>query len=331
MTARKGLGNELQVGFAKEGTRGTAEAAATFYLPFQDAQVDDRDEKAELAVGIGVIESSVDEKIVKQFAEISVKGPVGDKIMPLLLLGALGGISTGDNADSDASVKDHTITVAQSAQHQALTVFLDDPLGGQDYKHAMGCVENLELSYEQGKFIEYALKAKAKKGETATLTPATTAENYFLPQHFSFKLATALTGLDAASATVIKSLKLKISKKLEEDYNLGSIAPTDFLVSGLTIEGELEAVWQNESDFKTAALAGTQKAMRIDLKNADVTIGSAAKPEIKIDLAKVIFSELTRPFKVGEIVKQSLSFKAHYSITDSKSISIVCTNNTASY
>ncbi|MDD2230948.1 MAG: phage tail tube protein, partial [Candidatus Cloacimonetes bacterium] len=232
---------------------------------------------------------------------------------------------------TDVTIKDHVITVAQSAQHQSLSVFLDDPLSAVDYKHALGCVESLELSYEQGKFLEYALKAKAKKGEVATLTPVTTTENYFLPQHFSLKIASALAGLDAATAVVVKSMKLKIGKKLEEDYNLGSVAPTDFLVSGLTIEGDLEAVWQDEATFKTAALAGTAKAVRIDLKNTDVTIGSAANPEIKIDLAKVIFKELTRPFKVGEIVKQSLSFKAHYSITDSKSITITCTNNTASY
>jgi len=331
MTTKKGLGNQLQVGFAKEAVRGTAEVAATFYLPFQDAQVDDKDEKAELNVGIGVIETSVDEKITKQFAEISVKGPVGDKIIPLILLGTLGTCTTGDNADTDVTIKDHVLTVAQSAQHQSLSVFLDDPLSAVDYKHGLGCVESLELSYEQGKFIEYALKMKAKKGETATLTPATTTENYFLPQHFSFKIASALAGLDAASAVVIKSMKLKIGKKLEEDFNLGSLTATDFLISGLTIEGDLEAVWQDEATFKTAALAGTAKAMRIDLKNTDVTIGAAANPEIKIDLARVIFKELTRPFKVGEIVKQSLSFKAHYSIADSKSITITCTNNTASY
>lgn len=329
----KGLGQQLQIGIAKEAVRGTAESAATFYLPFGSASVDDKDEKAELEVGIGILETSIDEKIVKQFSEISVGGPVGDKIMPLILLATFGSLSTGDNADSDASVKDHTITVNQAAQHQSLTVFVDDPLGGQDYKHALGCVESLEINYEQGKFIEYSLKMKGKKGETATLTPATTSENYFLPQHFSFRVASALSGLDAASAMVIKSLKLKISKKFADDgdYNLGDLGPADYLVTGFTIEGDIEAIWQNESDFKTAALAGTPKALRVDLKNTDVTIGSAAHPEIKIDLARVIFKELTRPFKVGEIVKQSLSFKAHYSIADSKSSQAVCTNTQASY
>ena len=327
----KGVGQIIQVGIAKEAVRGTAETAAAFWLPYTEASVDDADEKAVNNVAIGVLEGAVDEKIVKQMANISIKGPVGDKTFPLILLAALGAMANSDNADSDASIIDHTITVAQSSQHQSLTTFVDDSLGAADYKHALSCLESLEINYEQGKYLEYAMKLKGQKGVTATLTPATVTENYFLPQHLTFKLATNLAGLAAASATVIKSLKLKISKELEEDTVLGNIAPADFLVKKFSIEGDIEAIWQNESDFKTFALAGTQKAMRIDMKNTDVVIGSAASPEIKIDLAKVIFEAPVRPFKVGDVVRQTLQFKGLYSVTDSKSITIVCTNNTASY
>lgn len=327
----KGISQQIQIGIAKEAVRGTAEAAASFWLPYRDATVDDKDEKAINEVGIGVIESTVDEKIVKQIADVSIKGPVGDKTFPLLLLSALGSVSSADNADTDPLVKDHTISVAQSAQHQSLTIFVDDPLGAQDYKHALGVVESLELAYEQGKFIDYTIKMKAKKGATATLTPSTTSENYYLPQHLTFKLATNLAGLAAASATVIKSAKLKIAKSIEDDDVLGSITPADFLVKKISIEGEIEAIWQNESDFKTFTLAGTQKAMRLALVNNDVTIGAAANPALQIDLAKVIFSELTRPLKVGDVVRQTLQFKAHYSTSDSKMITVLATNTQASY
>jgi hypothetical protein len=235
------------------------------------------------------------------------------------------------SALKETGVYNHTITVQQGSQHQSLTLFLDDPLAGQDYKHALGVVSSLEISYEQGKFIEYNATLKAKKGTAATLTPSTTSENRFLPQHLTFKLASNLAGLDAAAATVIKSLKLKIDQNTEDDAVLGSLSPVDFLNKHFAIEGTLEAIWQNETDFKQAALAGTAKAMRIDLTNTDVTLGAASNPRLKIDLAKVIFKEITRPIVLNDIVKQTLSFKAHYSTSDSKMVEILATNTVTSY
>jgi len=327
----KGIGKLLQLGIAKETVRGTAESAATYWLQTNEFDVSESDERVVNDQTLGVIEESQGEDIVKQWADVTYKAPIGDKHFPLILLAALGSLSTGDNADSDASIKDHTITVAQSAQHQAVSLFKNDPLASADYKHAMGCLESLEISYEQGKYLEYSVSFKAKKGATATLSVSNTTENRFLPQHVVFKLASAQSGLGAASAQVIKSLKLKISKNLEPDFVLGSVAPADFLNKQISIEGSVEAMYQNESDFKTFTLAGTKKAMRIDLINTDVTIGSAANPEVKIDLHKVIFSKDSTPVKLHDLMMESVDFKAHYDTTDAKMITAVCTNAVASY
>jgi hypothetical protein len=124
---------------------------------------------------------------------------------------------------------------------------------------------------------------------------------------------------------------LKIEQNIEDDDVLGSVAPGDFLNKQFTITGTLEALWQNETDYKQAALATTAKAMRIDLKNTDVTIGTSANPEIRIDLAKVIFKEITRPVKTNDLVRQTLSFKAVYSITDTLMVSALVTNLVTSY
>lgn len=326
----KGLGRQIQVGFAKEAVRGTAETAATYYVPFNEAAVEEKNNLLNNEQALGVLEDTSEAKITAQSAEISLKGAVGDKTFPLLLLATLGAVSSAAETAPNTSVYDHTITVAQSIQHQSLTVFLNDPLSGQDYKHALGCVDSLDLAYEQNKFVEFDVKLKAKKGAAATLTPSNTAENLFLPQHFSFKLASAVAGLAAATAIPVKSLKLKIAKALESDDVLGSVEPVDFLSKKISIEGELEAIWQNESDFKTAYMAGTTQAMRIDLKS-DVTIGTSANPQITIDLNKVAFSALTKPIKIGDVMRQTIQFKAMYSVTDSKMVSVKASNLVASY
>lgn len=326
----KGLGRQIQVGFAKEAVRGTAEAAATYYVPFNEASVEEKNNLLANEQALGVLEDTSEAKITAQSAEISLKGAVGDKTFPLLLLATLGAVSSAAETAPNTLVYDHTITVAQSIQHQSLTVFLNDPLSGQDYKHALGCIDSLDLAYEQNKFVEFDAKLKAKKGATATLIPANTVENLFLPQHFVFKLASTVAGLTAATALPIKSMKLKIAKSLESDDVLGSVEPVDFLSKKISIEGELEAIWQNESDFKNAYMAGTTQAMRIDLKS-DVTIGTSANPQITIDLNKVAFSALTKPIKIGDVMRQTIQFKAMYSVTDSKMVSIKASNLVTSY
>jgi hypothetical protein len=171
---------------------------------------------------------------------------------------------------------------------------------------------------------------KSKKGATATLTPSQNAENRFLPKHLVFKLASAYSGLTAASAVSVKSLSLKITKNLEPDWVLGSISPADFLNKAFSIEGDVELLWDAET-YKTLTLAGTSQAMRIDLINTDVTIGAAANPEVQINLAKVIFQEIAVSGGLNEFVKQTLKFKASYSTTDSLMISAKVVNVQASY
>lgn len=324
----KGIGRLFQVGIAKEGTRGTAESAATFWLPFSEASIDEKREFVNDEQAFGVIEDSIGATLIKKFAEGSIKSHIGDKSFGLILFAALGAKAVSGPTDSAYT---HTITVGQSAQHPALTMFLDDPLGAQDYKHPLGMIDTLEINYELGKILEWNGTFRSKKGETATLTPSATSENKFTHKHVTFKVASNLAGLAAASALKIKSASIKVTKNLEDDDVLGSDEPEDFLNKQFTIEGTIEAMWQNESDFKTAFLAGTTKALRLQLINTDVTIGSSTNPSITIDLAKVSFTELTRPITANELVKQTLSFKAHYSSSDSKMVTCALVNTQASY
>lgn len=327
----KGLSRLVQFGIAKEAVRGTPETAASFWIPWKDLSIDEVQEEVLNQEAYGVIEDTFGRDITKQYVKGSITAPITDKHFALILLNMLGTLSTGDNADSDPSVKDHTITVAQSAQHQALSFFIDDPVGGQDYKHALGMIESLEINYELGQYITYKIDFKAKKGATATLTPATSTENRFTHKHVTFKLASTLAGLGAASAVTIKSFKLNIKTNLEDDFVLGSVDPVDFLNKSISIDGSLTAFWQNESDYKTAFLANTAQAMRIDIQNTDVTIGASARPLVRIDLAKVYFNTVGRSFKLNDIVMQDVSFKAAYSTSDTKMITAQVTNTQASY
>ncbi len=328
------IGRQIQFGIAKEATRGTAESSASFFLPFSDLSYDDADDKALDQEAQGVVEDSMGQTIVKQWSEGSVKGPITDKAFILLLYSILGSLSTATDSDGSGNVKDHTVSVAQTTQPQSLTFFLNDPAAtgdAQDYAFALGQIATLEITYEQGKFIAYSATLRAKKGVQTNVTPATNSENRFVDKHAIFKLASNLSGLGAASAMSIRSFSIKFDRMIDDDMVLGNAGLNDLLSKGFAVTGQLEARWDSEASFKSFALAGTAKALRIDLQNTDVTIGTSAHPGLTIDLAKVVFSAPTRPIKLGDIVTQQLNFKAHYSTGDSKMVTAKGVNLQASY
>ena len=323
----KTIGRFVQFGVARETVRGTAEAAASFWIPWDDLSLDDKDERILSDQTRGLLEGTVGESITKKWVEAEIKAPIGDKVFPLMLYALLGGNVTTGPTDSAYT---HTGNIAQSVQHQALTLFLDDPAAGQDYKFALGVLTGLELMYERGKFISYSATMKAKSGATATLTPATTTENRFLPHHVTFKIASAQSGLTAASATILKSANISFKKNVIDDDVLGSNTPADFNNTTFEVEGTLELMFDDETE-KNLALAATSRALRFDLINTDVIIGSATNPSTRIDLYNVTFQPITRSIKQGEYVLQTIAFKAHYSIADSKMIQTISVNNQVSY
>lgn len=327
----KGIGKLFQIGIAKETTRGTAKTSATYWPAFSDMAPEEKFENAVDTQAYGVIEDNASQTRTKNWMEGSINAPVTDQSFPLLLL-SLFGTDTVTTHSGESAVYDHAITVGQNSQHQSLTYFVHDPLSGQDYSHALGVVTKMDIEYALKDFVKYSASIMGQQGATqSTFTPSQSAENRFVPQYLTFKVASNLSGLGAASPIALRSLKITIDENIESQDVLGNPAPADFLNKEFKIEGTLEAIWQNESDFKANAIANTPQAMRLDLINSGVTIGSATHPEIKIDLAKVYFTDFSRPIKTKDLVYQTLKFKAAYSISDAQMAKITCTNTVASY
>jgi hypothetical protein len=393
----KGIGRLFALGLAKETTRGTAISSAAYWLPFNDLGFDEKFENAVKDQAYGVIEDSVGQSRVKNWAEGTFKVPLLDRSIGLLLYSMMGGYAVSGPSDSAYT---HTFTVGQSAQHQSLTMFLHDPLSAQDYSHANGVINKLDIDAELKKFVELTLSAKAQKGTAqSSFTPALLTENYFLPQYMAFKTApttagllgtltatgtaastTHVTGLsistnllqvgmtvsgtnvpagatiaaivsasayDLSAATTgaigtqtfgpatipLKSFKLSIDDNIEDQEVLGSVSPNDFLNKEFKVEGTIEAIYQNITDFKSQALAtpNLASAMLIDIKNTDVIIGAATNPELKITLDQVYFTEYSRPIKIKDLVYQTLKFSATYNLTNTEMIKINLINTVTTY
>ncbi|HEX3861300.1 MAG TPA: phage tail tube protein [Stellaceae bacterium] len=148
----------------------------------------------------------------------------------------------------------------------------------------------------------------------------------------AFDLSVASSG-SATSYTfgpaviALKSAKVSINSNIEAQEVLGNLAPADFLNKEFSVEGTLEAIWQNESDFKTQFMGPTPLAIRLDFLNSDVS----SNPELYIDMPKCTIQELGRPFKVKDLIYQSIKFKAVYSITDTLLAKMVLINAITTY
>lgn len=322
----KFIGRTADVGIAKETSRGTAETSADFWLPKVSLTLDDGIEQVIDESSVGVIEDATDAVVVGKFAEGEIEGNILSESFGLLLLSALGSIST--SGPDETSVYTHTFTVNQSAQHQALTLFLDD--GVQDYAFALGMLESLALDISLGQFARYTASFRSKVGETDTLSPSYSSENIFLPQHGSVKIASAVSDLTGASALDVRSVQLTINKNIEDDRKLGSLDQDDILNKQFSVEGSVEFVFDAET-FKDDMLADTAKAMRIRLTNSDVTIGSTLNPQLNIDLSKVKITSFERNYGNNDIVTATANFKGLYKIAESDMIEVELVNETSSY
>jgi hypothetical protein len=319
------IGRQIQVGIAKEATRGTA-SVPTFWIPKEDVSVDDKMTYENNDESYGIITDSSDAVIVKQLSEGEIKGKVRDKSFGLILLGAMGTVAS---AVKETTAYNHTFTLANTNIHQSLTVEVKN--SAEQIAYALAMVKSLKINVAVGKFVEYAIALTAKKGVTGSATPAYVTENEFIAKHATMKIATNLAGLAGATAIPVRSLELSIDKGLTEEMGIGSIDPIEIYNQEFKVEGNIEAEYKDVATFKTAYEAGTLQSLQLTIANPNVVVGATSNPTIVITLAKVSFQDLSVSGGNKDIVKQTIKFKGHYSLADSKMLDIVLTNGQVSY
>lgn len=390
-------GRQFQVGIAKETTRGTI-AAPSFWVPFNDLTLDEKQDKVFDTQAYGIIEDTVSALTTKKYVEGSLNANLYDTSFGLVLFALLGTLTSHSAHAGESAVYDNIFNVAESTQHQSLTLAVHDPATGQDYAHANAVISKLEIKFALKKFVEYTATVMGQTGTAeSAYTPSNTTENRFVPQYLTLKLAPTTAGVEGtltctgtaastihvtatsisttllqvgmgvtgtnipAGATIVKivsataydlsaattgaigtqtfsplvvkvkAASVTIDTNVEAQEVLGSVSPADFLNKEFKVEGSIDAIWQNESDFKTQFMANTPQAMILDLKNTDVTIGSTTNPELILEFPQVYITELGRPIKVKDLIYQTIKFRGTYSLTSAYMLKATLTNTTNGY
>ncbi len=328
----KFIGRQQEVGIGRESSRGTV-AAPSQWLPKVNFSVEDKVTKARFQGGYGNILGGDDAVVSDKYAQGDLEFEVQDNSIAMLLYSVFGSLTSA----AYLSVYKHTLAIANSVQHQSLSLFMNEPIGAAEavtkslvYPRAM--IDTLELTSRPGEFVmaKAGIVAASHKDWTRQ-TPSYTAQNKVTHQHASVKIAANLAGLDAASKVTVRELTLTIKKNVVREPSLGTVQPIDILNRRIEISGKIKLTYEDRT-FRDYMLNGTKKSLRINLNNQAVTIG-ATTPQVQLDLSVCDFTEWEPAHGIDDIATQDIMFNALYDVSNNVLIgsNSFVVNSTASY
>jgi hypothetical protein len=325
------IGDSIILGVGIEATRGEA-VAPQVYIPSRTPSgiISTIDKKLVEETKATKFESYGSE-IVQQKAEGDLEFNLRYESIGYLLLSLLGSVSSAAKASPNQAVYDHTFSVlSNNVQNPTLTLSLQKSIQAYAYPNAL--VGKLEINIKPDDLVVAKSSFIAKsESEISQLSPSfSSSDRYFRQQDCVVKIASSLSGLDAADPINLKELNLSIENTAKEDEVIGSLNPADILALRMKIEGKLSGNYTSKTNYDVFR-GGSYKAMRIEMTRNDITIGSNQHPKLRIDLPKISFEKYDQKRELDDIVSEEINFKAHYSETDAKGIIVVLTNTQTGY
>lgn len=322
----KFIGRLVDVGVARETARGTF-AAASYWIPKSNVTIEDKVAKVNERASYGVIGFEGNQSLVAQkWAEGDLEFPLFDRSFGVFLYALLGTLST---SAPSSGVYTHTFSLQNDNSHDSLSLsVIESDVASMAFRLAM--IDSLEIALVPDGEAMCTVGFMSKRSANWGLSAASyIAENKFLGRHLDFKLASLASGLGAASTIPLRSLTIKFIKNVMMDSVLGTVDPADFLNRAFAIEGTVELDLTDKT-YKNLMLDGSYRAVRINLINTDVTIGSGSgNPEFMLDLSRVHFEAWESARPNDDISTQKLTFKALYDITNGNIINSCYLKNTA--
>lgn len=321
-------GRNYSVGIAKENARGTLHGAAQYWLPHTAFSAIERIEKVRNESGLGVLETPLRADYTKRFTEGDLEMHVHDKSIGLLLL-SLFGAESFSTSTPEANVGTHTFTVANSNQHQSLSLYLAS--GIRDVASANAVVNSMSFEAVLDQYVKITTNFMGKVLATYDQTVSYVAENLFRPTDVTIKFAAAVANLAAASAVgTVRRFQFTVNKNVEDYQGLGNYDPVDFLNRNFEVTGELEILFE-DTTYINYVLNNTFKAMRLAMKNGGVTVGTVTNPSLTFDFSQVDFHDPEVDRSLENTVVLTLSFTAHYKLSETDMLEAVLVNgvNTA--
>ena len=319
------MGRELEVGFATEAVRGSAESTVDKWFKKVACNIVEKADHAQDDATKGVLEDQEGRRVTQKYVEGNIEGIAHVDALGYLFASLYGKVVT---TTVSGSVKDHVFTLRQNIEHQSLTVFVKDG-GVQQLKIAGAMVNTLELSATIDDYIRFVANIVGKTAADDTNSPSYDTEYDFIGRDIVVKVADSEAGLAAATPIKAKSISVKHDQGLVRDHVFGSLNPDDIYNAKHSIDGELVLNFGEET-YKDLFLSDSAKYMSIII-TGEADLGGTKYPTITYIFNKIMFDDWNRSGGNDELVTQSLKFKAYYNEADGEASQVTLRNLTSSY
>ena len=326
------IGSRINLGVAREAARGTC-LKPQRWVPWVNLGFTDKVTAINSGEALGVLEDSHEKFVVEKYGEGDIEFEVRDESFGYFLYALMGTLTTSTAVVANSY--DHTFNLAQTNQHQSLTLSTEDPNG--DKQFCLSMIDSLTINCALGEYVKSTIGFISKGSHDTAVDSATgdfAVEHKFRAQDIEFKLATTRAGLGAAALVKLQSLSITVNKNILKKQMLGTVQPDDLINQGFSVEGEFTLPYEDQT-YRSLMLDNTYNAMEIVIENNDVELadGAGVNPTISIVLPRVGFYDWTPDRPKGELAEQTIGFKGYYDFanTENSIYSIVLRNDKANY
>jgi len=248
-------------------------------------------------------------EIVLQKASGSFEFNVRVESFGFFLKSYLGKITT---SGVESGVYEHTFEVlTEEPQHPSLSASLSMPTV-QDYKYPLTIIGSLEIRTPIEDLVNATVEIEAGAEEKAGadfFTPTFESTDYRIRhQDITIKIAADEASLDGAEAISLKSFSSSHNANVKRNQNVGELSGVEILTGLHNMELTFSSDYLDET-YRDMLEDNDDKAVRVEMKRNDITIGNSSNPTIQINYPKVNLTARDQDRPLDDIVVDTCTAK----------------------
>lgn len=326
-------GEQIQLGLAKESTRGTFTSPSEWLRSSVPSTVTVEKETTEIQENIGSGMASQDTIKDMIMASGEVEYNVRNRTFPLLLLSLMGNISSSQTGDSSGNVYEHVLTIEESTpEHPSLSLALAKDGNFQHFGYPLALINDTEITVgTEGAASATSSFVAQDETDQSDFTPSYPSDDYLFPHHKAkLYFADSVSNLDSADKTSFKEVSISFDNNGEENQNADELTPSNMFAGLMSIEGTFSKDYEDETQADLHK-SNDPKAMRLEIINDDETIGDSGNPEVTVELPKVTLESRDPDRSATDVVQEEIDFTAHFDEGQSSGGEVRVINEVQSY
>lgn len=228
-------------------------------------------------------------------------------------------------------VNKHVWSLLNNNSHLSYTIHtVEGDIAQNSYPGAILDETTIDIVTDDYAKISSSFMSRKAVAPSPALVPAYTEENEFLPIHA--KVFIVAKGGDLDAATVIADVTEAHFTASKNPTKRPTISSDTSDPRNTVIAGQLEIkLYYNSTTFRAYRDNQTKLAMRLQLKNTDVIIGTSANPTVQIDVPYTKVKEWSPDYGDTEMSTQTITCPVFLDLTTGKFIEGSVINTVVSY